>query len=333
MSMFGRKFRGRRSAGRTILSLAWLVFAGTALAQISVVDDTGKTVTLPSPARRIVTLAPHAAELVYAAGAGAAIVGVIKGSDYPAAVKALPVIGDANALDLERIAMLRPDLIVTWPWTTPAQVGGLRERGVAVFEADARTIGGIADDVERIGALAGTHAQASTAATALRGRIARLTLRAVGSPLRVFYQLSDVPLFTLGGHHLVSQAITACGGQNVFGALSIPAPQVSVEAVLAANPQVIVAGTDAARRPAWLDNWSRWPALDAARDRALFVVDANLLHRPGPRFVDGVVQLCEALAMARRATGRAAAPAPIIGPTTMPPSDAPSSATAGGKSR
>ena len=316
----------------TSLLLSALLVAMPAHAAVRVVDDTGASVALAAPATRIITLAPHAAELVYAAGAGASVVGVMKGSDYPPAVAELPVIGDVAALDLEKIVMLAPDLIVTWPWTTPAQVGGLRERGVAIFEADARTIGGIADDVERIGALAGTQAQASTAATALRARIARLTLRAVGSPLRVFYQLSDVPLFTLGGHHLVSQAITACGGQNVFGALSIPAPQVSVEAVLAANPQVIVAGTDAARRPAWLDNWSRWPALDAARDRALFVVDANLLHRPGPRFVDGVVQLCEALAMARRATGRAAAPAPIIGPTTMPPSDAPSSATAG-KSR
>jgi iron complex transport system substrate-binding protein len=309
--------------------LALLV--GTA-AQISVVDDTGKTVTLPSPARRIVTLAPHAAELVYAAGAGTTIVGVIKGSDYPAAVKALPVIGDANALDLELIAMLKPELIVTWPWTTPAQVGWLRERGIAIFEADARTIDGIADDVDRIGALTGTTALASAASAALRERIARLTQRAVDSPLRVFYQLSDVPLFTLGGHHLVSQAIAACGGQNVFGALTIPAPQVSVEAVLAANPQVIVAGTDGARHPAWLDNWSRWPGLDAARDRALFVVDANLLHRPGPRFVDGVVQLCEALAMARRAPGRPAA-SPIIGPTTARDADAPSSATAGDKSR
>jgi iron complex transport system substrate-binding protein len=99
----------------------------------------------------------------------------------------------------------------------------------------------------------------------------------------------------------VSQAIARCGGANVFGDLSIPAPQVSLEAVLAADPQAIVAGTDFARRPAWLDAWSRWPALAAVRYGNLFVVDANLLHRPGPRFVDGVVQLCRALDDARRA--------------------------------
>jgi iron complex transport system substrate-binding protein len=328
MTPFGRKLRGPRYVGLLLALASWALTAG---AEIRVIDDTGKPVTLPSPARRIVTLAPHAAELVHAAGAGTAIVGVIKGSDYPAAVKSLPIIGDANALDLERIAMLNPDLIVTWPWTTPAQVGGLRERGIAIFEADARTIDGIADDVDRIGALAGTDAQAFAASTALRVRIAQLRRRAADAPLRVFYQLSEVPLFTLGGHHLVSQAITACGGQNVFEALTIPAPQVSLEAVLAANPQVIVAGTDAAKRPAWLDKWSRWPALDAARNGALFVVDANLLHRPGPRFVDGVVQLCAALAMARRRTGGAATTPSIMDPPTAHDADAPSSGTAGNR--
>jgi iron complex transport system substrate-binding protein len=119
-------------------------------------------------------------------------------------------------------------------------------------------------------------------------------------PLRVFYQVSDAPLFTLGGKHLVSRALALCGGRNVFADLALPAPQVSVEAVLAANPQVIVAGTADAQRPPWLDRWLEWPALDAVRRHSLFVVDANLLHRPGPRFVDGVAELCAALAQARR---------------------------------
>ena len=287
---------------RAFLVVIVLLVTLPAHATVSVVDDTGATVTLEAPARRIVTLAPHAAELVHAAGAGERIVGVVKGTDYPPAAAALPIVGDAAALDLERIVALAPDLIVTWPWTTPAQVAWLRERGITVFEADPHAIDGIATDVERIGALAGTPTFAAAAARALRSRIAEASSRGnAGAPLRVFYQVSDLPLYTLGGRHLVSQAIAHCGGANVFGDLSIPAPQVSVEAVLAAGPQVIVAGTDFARRPAWLDAWSRWPALPAVRYGNLFVVDANLLHRPGPRFVDGVVQLCHALDDARRA--------------------------------
>jgi len=286
----------------TPLLLSALLVAMPAHAAVRVVDDTGASVALAAPATRIITLAPHAAELVYAAGAGASVVGVMKGSDYPPAVAELPVIGDVAALDLEKIVMLAPDLIVTWPWTTPAQVAWLRARGVAVFEADAHTIDGIATDIERIGALSGTDAAARAAALQFRTRVAQLARDGRdGAPLRVFYQVSGVPMFTLGGRHLVSQAIARCGGENVFAGLTIPAPQVSVEAVLAANPQVIIAGTDDARRPAWLDDWSRWPALDAARHHALFVVDANLLHRPGPRFVDGIAQLCGTLADARRA--------------------------------
>jgi iron complex transport system substrate-binding protein len=121
--------------------------------------------------------------------------------------------------------------------------------------------------------------------------------------VRVFYEVSDMPLFTLGGRHLVSQAIERCGGENVFARLALPAPEVSLESVLAADPQAIVAGTDDARRPAWLDAWTRWRALDAVRHRRLYTVDANLLHRPGPRFPAGMAQLCRALANAREGIG------------------------------
>ena len=276
--------------------------AASVHAQFSVTDDTGARVTLASPAQRIVALAPHATELVFAAGAGASIVGVVAGSDYPAGAARLPIVGDAAALDLERIVLLAPDLIVTWPWTVPAQVERLRARGIAVFEADPRTANGIADDIERIGVITGHDAAARAAAAAFRKRLAEATRGHAEMPrLRVFYQVSDVPLFTLGGRHLVSDALLRCGGQNVFSALTIPAPQVNVEAVLAADPQVIVAGTKAAERPAWLDRWRQWPDLDAVRRGALYTVDADLLHRPGPRFVDGVAQLCDALARARQA--------------------------------
>ena len=285
-----------------LLPLA-LALAAPAVAPIRVVDDAGQDVRLAAPARRIVTLAPHAAELVVAAGAGARIVGVIRGTDYPAELTLLPVVGDVASLDLERIAALRPDLIVTWPWTTPAQVAWLRSRGIAVFDAGPRTIDAIATDIERLGRLADTMAPADAAAGAFRARIAQAArVDATGPPLRVFYQVSDAPMFTLGRDHLVSQALALCGGDNVFAGSTIPAPQVGIEAVLAANPQVIIAGTDDAKRPAWLDRWSRFPALAAVRDHNLFTVDANLLHRPGPRFAEGVAQLCRTLAAARRSS-------------------------------
>ena len=177
----------------------------------------------------------------------------------------------------------------------------LRARGIAVFIADPKSIGGIATDIERLGALPGPEPRRMRSAAAFRERIASLgsSLRASGAALRVFYEIWDAPLYTIGGRHLISEAIALCGGENVFAALSLPAPEVSVEAVLAARPDVIVAGADGAVRPPWLDRWRRWPELPAARQGHLYVVDANLLHRDGPRFADGVAALCAALDAAR----------------------------------
>jgi iron complex transport system substrate-binding protein len=269
-------------------------------AEIRVVDDTGATVTLAAPARRIVSLAPHATELLFAAGAGERVVGVLKGSDFPPAATKLPVVGDVYALDLERIIMLAPDLVVTWPYTTAPQVAALRGRGIAVFTSDPRTIDAIAQDIERLGELAGTAPAARRAVSKFRATITGLAAGAKGKPvLRVFYEIWDVPLYTIGGPHLITQALALCGGENVFADIALQAPTVGIEAVLAAKPDVIVAGADGAVRPAWLDEWKRWRDLPAARDNRLLVVDANLLHRSGPRFAEGAKQLCAVLDRAR----------------------------------
>jgi len=285
---------------RAVAVVAFAVVLPVGAAAIRVTDDTGAVVQLSAPARRIVSLAPHATELLFAAGAGERVVGVVAGSNFPPEAARLPVIGDVFALDLERIVALKPDLIVTWPYTTTPQVAMLRDRGIAVFTTDPRTIDGIAADLERLGELAGTRSEAQRAATAFRAAIADAT-RTVAQRrrLRVFYQIWDTPVFTIGGGSLITQAIAACGGDNVFARLALPAPTVSVEAVLAGRPDVIVAGTDGAARPPWLDAWTRWRELPAARDGNLFVVDANLLHRPGPRFAEGVAQLCGVLGRAK----------------------------------
>ena len=285
---------------RAVAVVALAVALPVGAAAIRVTDDTGAVVQLSAPARRIVSLAPHATELLFAAGAGERVVGVVAGSNFPPEAARLPVIGDVFALDLERIVALKPDLIVTWPYTTTPQVAMLRDRGIAVFTTDPRTIDGIAADLERLGELAGTRSEAQRAATAFRAAVADAT-RTVAQRrrLRLFYQIWDTPVFTIGGGSLITQAIAACGGDNVFAGLALPAPTVSVEAVLAGRPDVIVAGTDGAARPRWLDAWTRWRELPAARDGNLFVVDANLLHRPGPRFAEGVAQLCSVLGRAK----------------------------------
>src|SRR5262249_24858946 len=142
-------------------------------------------------------------------------------------------IGDVHALDLERIVGLDPDLIVTWPYTTPAQVDRLRERGIAVFTSDPKTVEGIAADLERLGKLSGNETTARDLADSLAARVARLRTGNAGkAPISVFYEIWPTPLYTIGGSHLITQALAICGARNVFGALTLPAPMVSVEAVL-----------------------------------------------------------------------------------------------------
>jgi len=277
----------------------------SAAAPVVVTDVAGNKVELAAPAQRIVSLAPHATELLFAAGAGNHVVGVITPADWPPEAVAVPRIGDSRAIDLERIIASRPDLAVAWPYIAPAQIERLRDLGVAVYLSDPHSPEEIADDLERLGTLAGTSESAHRAAAAFRARLAALRTRERGvSKVRVFYEIWHQPLYTIGGAHLITAAIDLCGGQNVFAALKLPAPSVSVEAVLAAAPEAIVAGTDGAERPAWLDAWAPWRSMPAVAHDNLFVVDANLLHRAGPRFAGGVDQLCAVLDRARVNLGR-----------------------------
>ena len=273
-------------------------------AAVTATDDAGNVVTLARPAQRIVSLAPHATELLFAAGAGARVVGVVAHSDWPREARGLPHVGDANALDLERIVALAPDLVVAWPYTMPAQLATLRARGATIFVSDPKSIGGLARDVDALGALAQTTAAARPAADALRSRHGALAARYAGAPaIAVFYEVWNDPLQTIGGRHLISEAINLCGGANVFAALTQPAPTISFEAVVAAAPEAIIVGSDDGRRPAWLDDWQRWRDLPAVRYGNLFVADGDLLHRSGPRFVDGVEALCAMLNQARAHRG------------------------------
>jgi iron complex transport system substrate-binding protein len=295
---------------RTILHLALPALLAACLpvavvAAVTAEDATGASIELASPARRIVSLAPHATELLFAAGAGERIVGVLAPADWPPEAARVPRVGTAAGLDLERIIALKPDLAVVWPYLAPAQIERLRAMGMAVFVSDPLTPAAIAVELERLGTLAGTRASAARAAAAFRARLSALDSHERGAAkLSVFYEIWHQPLYTVGGRHLITAAIRLCGGENVFGALAAPAPAVGIEDVLAARPEAIVAGTDNAIRPVWLDDWKRWRELPAVARGNLFVVDANLLHRAGPRFAAGAEQLCAALDQARENLGR-----------------------------
>ncbi|MDR0769639.1 MAG: ABC transporter substrate-binding protein [Burkholderiales bacterium] len=279
-------------------SAAIIFFSNVAAhAALTVADSRGNTVTLTAPAQRIITLSPHAAELVFAAGAGAQLIAVSERSDAPPAVKTLPVIGNANALDFERIIALKPSLIVLPSYLPVKQQQALRSQSMALYVADALTPEAVADDIEALGALSGHEAAAHAAAQRYRAQLENITAfhRESAPPRSVFYQLWDSPLYTVGGGSLIDQAMSRCGGRNIFSALTAPAPVVLREAVIAAQPQIIIIGASEQDFVRWKNDWQRWPQIPAVRRQAFVRIDPDLLHRPGPRFVEGVAALCEML--------------------------------------
>jgi len=261
---------------------------------IQVRDDQGHTVLLAAPARRAVTLAPHATELVYAAGAGRFLIATIRGSDYPAAARQLPVIGDGMQPDAERVAGVRPDLLIAWqPTAAEPLVRVMDKLGVPVFYSDPLTLAAIPDAVERMGVLFGTEEHARPAAQSLRDRLAALSARYTGRrPVRVFVQAGLDPIYTLNNSSIVSDALRLCGGINVFGLAPVVAPQVTLENVLAARPEAVLAGVSRPEDTA--KNLAAWQALGlpAARAGHVYGVDADALYRPGPRLIDAAEAIC-----------------------------------------
>lgn len=297
----GRGCRGasrwRGTVAAALCSVAaWLLPSG-ARAEVQAVDDAGHTVRLEQPARRIVSLAPHLTELLFAAGAGARVVGTVAYSDHPPAARAVARIGDSAQLDLERIVALRPELIVVWRNGNSAQqIERIAALGIPVYSSESRRLDGIARTLRRLGSLAGTEATAEARAEAFEGRIAALRERYAGRrELRVFYQIWHRPLLTVNGSHLISEALALCGAGNVFAGLAPLTPTVSMEAVVQADPDAIVTGSIDPRGPDNLDAWRRLDSLRATRLGNLVVVDPDKLHRQSDRIAEGVAELCESL--------------------------------------
>jgi len=286
-------------AARASLALLALYGASSAVASITVIDDEGATITLQQPAARIVSLAPHLTEQLFAIGAGDRIVGTTEYADYPPAARAIPRVGRAHSVDLERVSSLKPDLVVVWgSGFPPATIDSVRRLGVPVFVSEPRTLDDVARSLERLGTLTGRDG--TPAAAEFTGKVAALRAQySTRLPVRVFYQVWATPLMTLSGRHVISEAITVCGGRNVFAGLVPIAPQVSVEAVVAADPQVVITAEPGARAGDGLVMWQRFPTLAATRQGQFVTLDADRMNRHGPRLADEIAVLCAAIERTR----------------------------------
>lgn len=264
-------------------------------------DSDGRRVTLERPAQRIVSLAPHVTEQLFAAGAGAKLVAVSDYSDYPEEAKRLPRVGSSAGVDLEALLALKPDLVVAWRLeATAAALARLEALGLPVFYSEPRRLAQIAESIEALGELAGTGATARPLAASLREHLNGLRAKYSGKrPVSVFYQIAERPLMTLGGRQFVSDAITLCGGRNVFADSPLMAPQVNVEAVLAADPEAIITATPDPADRAWQAFWRRFSAMRAVQAGNLYAVPMNEMHRHGPRAIGATAVLCAHIDAAR----------------------------------
>jgi iron complex transport system substrate-binding protein len=247
-----------------------------------------------------VSLAPHLTELVYAAGAGELLVGAVEYSDYPEAARSVPRIGDAWRVDMERLLALRPDVVLTWASGTPDDIVerlaalDLPHREIATFR-----LADVPEALRTIGGIAGTAVTAEAAAARFDAEIAKLRRdHAAARPVRVFIQLDDQPVYTVNGRHIISEVVELCGGRNVFADLPQLAPPVSIEAVIAANPEVIVSTDDTIADP--LAQWRRWDRMRAVQAGAVYSLPSDIMARATPRLVAGTRATCAALDDARR---------------------------------
>ncbi len=279
---------------RLVFGLCLLLGFPAQAAAIRLVDDAGQTLELARPPQRIISLTPHLTELLFAVGAGPQLAGVDSASDYPEAARTLPRVGDYSRIHFERILALKPDLVIVWVGgNRAADIHGLKKMGLPVLHTQATRLDDVARLLRLIGQASGHAAAGEAAARAYSSRLAALQVRVTQKPpLSVFYQVWDRPLMTVGGTHWINDALALCGARNVFSDLRAASPVVSREAVLRRAPELIVGGSDAPdlRRP-----WQRFASLPAVKNDAFVQVDADLLHRPTPRLIEGVAELCAAL--------------------------------------
>jgi iron complex transport system substrate-binding protein len=299
-----RLARGRAAA--VILLVALLELAAAPLAAsaaVTVIDDTGRTLTLAHVPQKIISIAPGATEMLFAAGAGPRVIATVEFSDEPAEARKVPRIGDSNAIDIERVVALRPDVVVIWEGGSNAgQVAQLERLGIPLYRHKILRLTDMPPSLRRLGALADTQPIAERAARNVESRLTQLAnTYGRGPQLTVLLEVWNRPVYTVGGSHMMTDSLRLCGARNIFDDLKEQGPAVDLEAVIGRNPQVIVAVAPPGVANDWLNEWKRYPTLQAVKNEALVPYEDTRLSRLGPSALGGTEALCQALDRVRHA--------------------------------
>jgi iron complex transport system substrate-binding protein len=273
-----------------------------AQADIRIEDALGKTLVLAKPATRVVSLAPHLTEVAFAAGAGAQLVGAVAYSDYPEAAKSIARVGSYDNVSYESLVALKPDLVLAWRSGNGDEIiQRLQSLGLPVYIDEPRALEDVARSVRDVGKLTGNTETAEAAAQVFLAQLSHLReTYSAREEVSVYYQIWDEPLLTLNGDHIISDVVRLCGGRNVFADALALVSRISVESVVRADPQVIIASGMDKARPEWLDEWRQWTTMTAVENQQLYFVPPDVLQRHTPRIIEGATLVCEHLQQARQ---------------------------------
>jgi iron complex transport system substrate-binding protein len=299
-----------RSGFVVALALAGPLAAGAAVAPgaapastvRTVTDDSARAVQVRAAPLRIVSLSPGATEMLFAAGAGREVVATVEYSDVPPEARGVVRIGDAVSIDLERLVRIHPDVVVAWPaGGNPAQREKIARLDIPVYEQEAKRLAELAPSIRRLGVLAGSASQADAAARAIEARLESLRRTYAGAEdaarqPSVLLEVWNRPIYTVGGQHLMTDALELCGARNVFADLPEAAPVLDIEAIIARDPDIIIAAGPPGESAAWLTDWKRFTTLRAVRTQRLVAFEDQGLSRLGPSVLDATEALCRAIA-------------------------------------
>ncbi len=244
---------------------------------------------------RLISLSPHLTEMVFSAGAAHLLVGVVNFSDYPKQATKLPIVGDFNKVSIEQIIKLQPSLILSWKSGNSLQdINKLKKLGFNVWQTEITELADIPLQIQAIGKKTKQEDTANKVATNLKQILKEVRQQYIkNTKITTFYQVWNNPLYTVGKNQFISQAIELCGGINIFSNIDILAPQVSIEAIIEKNPELIILGGSTKLQKNWLYKWQRYPIINAVKNNNIIKVDSSILQRPTARFINYLPFLCK----------------------------------------
>ena len=254
-----------------------------------VTDDLGRQILVGKPIDRVVSLAPSLTESIFAVGAGDKLVGVTTYCNYPEEARSKEKVGDTQTPNIERIVALKPDVVfVSTASQLEAFMNTLADQGIAVYVMDAKSLNDIFEDLRTLGSLLGTEASANALVADLDKRVKEIS---VSEPVRVFVQISNEPLFTIGKDSFLTELVAKAGGISVTRDVPSGYPKLSKETASAMDPDVIILSDSEDNR----EPNAVFKSSDAVKNGRVYRIDADIISRPGPRLVDALEQIAEFL--------------------------------------